>query len=491
MTPPILPLLRGGEEEGWHARKVTKNKAGDTIYKYIGNSMTNIQVRRPTNKDELRKSILKLVDDFYHAGADEKPFQPGSPIPVAGRVYDQEELELLVSSSLDFWLTAGEYASRFEKEFSTYIGLKHSLLVNSGSSANLLAISALTSPKLRDRRLRSGDEVITVAAGFPTTISPIIHNNLVPVFVDVSLPSYNADVNQIEQAITPKTKAIMLAHTLGNPFKLKQVKALAEKHGLWLIEDCCDALGSLHGDRMVGQFGDLATFSFYPAHHITMGEGGCVSTNSMLLKSIVQSMRDWGRDCWCDPGKDNTCTKRFDGQFGALPKGYDHKYVYSHFGFNLKVTEMQAAIGLAQLKKLPGFITRRKENWQMLRSGLSDLAEWLVLPEPEAASDPSWFGFLLTVKEQAGFSREQLVRHLEAKGVQTRMLFAGNMIKQPCFDELRESGQGYRVVGDLSVTDTIMNSTFWIGVYPGLTRDMIAYMIEQIQSFVKKTGAKG
>lgn len=453
--------------------------------------MTNIQVRRPTNKDELRKNILKLVDDFYHAGADEKPFQPGSPIPVAGRVYDQEELELLVSSSLDFWLTAGEYASRFEKEFSAYSGIKHSLLVNSGSSANLLAISALTSPKLGEKRLRAGDEVITVAAGFPTTISPILHNNLVPVFVDVSLPSYNADVMQIEQAVTAKTKAIMLAHTLGNPFKLKQVKALAEKHGLWLIEDCCDALGSQYGDRKVGQIGDIATFSFYPAHHITMGEGGCVSTNSELLKMIVQSMRDWGRDCWCDPGKDNTCAKRFDKQFGALPKGYDHKYVYSHFGFNLKVTEMQAAIGLAQLKKLPGFIARRKENWRLLRSGLSDLAEHLVLPEPETDADPSWFGFLLTVKEQAGFSREQLVRHLETKGIQTRMLFAGNMIKQPCFDELRKSGQGYRVLGDLSVTDTIMNSTFWIGVYPGLTRDMIAYMIEQIQSFVKKAGAKG
>ena len=443
------------------------------------------------NKDEIRRDILNLVADFHKADSGEKIFRPGDPIPVAGRVYDHEELALLVSSSLDFWLTAGRYASEFEEEFSGVTGAKHSLLVNSGSSANLLAISALMSVKLGDRRLRPGDEVITVAAGFPTTVSPIIQNNLAPVFVDVSLPSYNADVEQIEKAITARTKAIILAHTLGNPFNVKQVKAIAERYGLWLIEDCCDALGSIYSDCMVGRFGDIATFSFYPAHHITMGEGGCVSTGSELLKTIIKSLRDWGRDCWCDPGRDDTCRKRFDGTFGELPQGYDHKYVYSHFGFNLKVTEMQAAIGLAQLKKLPAFIERRKQNWKTLRDGLSDMTDYFILPEPEIDADPSWFGFLLTVKESAGFSREQLVRFLEAKCIQTRMLFAGNMIKQPCFDEMRKAGCGYRIVGDLKVTDTIMNNTFWIGVYPGITEEMTAYMIEQIRAFTGYARTKG
>jgi CDP-6-deoxy-D-xylo-4-hexulose-3-dehydrase len=443
------------------------------------------------DKGEIRRDILKLVADYHAASSGEKIFRPGAPIPVAGRVYDHEELELLVSASLDFWLTAGEYASKFEKEFSEYTGIKHSLLVNSGSSANLLAISSLMSVKLGDRRLRSGDEVITVAAGFPTTVSPIIQNNLVPVFVDVSLPSYNADAEQIERAVTGRTKAIMLAHTLGNPFNLEKVRAIAVRHGLWLVEDCCDALGSLYGGRMAGRFGDIATFSFYPAHHITMGEGGCVSTDSDDLKMILRSLRDWGRDCWCDPGSDNTCKKRFDGRFGGLPQGYDHKYVYSHFGFNLKATEMQAAIGLAQLKKLPSFIESRKQNWRALREGLSGMSEYFVLPEPEPGSDPSWFGFLLTVKENAGFKREEIVRYLESKGIQTRMLFAGNMVWQPCFDGMRKEGRGYRTAGDLTVTDTIMNDTFWIGVYPGLDAEKTAYMIGQIKAFTEGARTKG
>jgi CDP-4-dehydro-6-deoxyglucose reductase, E1 len=437
--------------------------------------------------EDIRRQIAELVEKYYNAAFTPRDFIGGkSAIPVAGRVFDEQELQLLTDSALDFWLTSGRFAAEFEKEFAVFTGIRHQIPVNSGSSANLLAVSALMSGVLGSRRLQKGDEVITVAAGFPTTVGPIIQNGLVPVFVDIDLPSYNANPDLVKNAVTEKTRAVILAHTLGNPVNLDRIKETADKYCLWLIEDCCDALGSQYRGRKVGRFGDIATFSFYPAHHITMGEGGCVATDNDTLKTVLRSLRDWGRDCWCDPGADNSCGKRFDGRFGELPSGYDHKYVYSHFGYNLKITDMQAAIGVAQLKKLPMFIESRKKNWKALRDGLAGLSEYFILPEPEPDSDPSWFGFLLTVREGAGFSREQLVRDLESQGVRTRMLFAGNMLKQPCFDEMRKSEKGFRVAGELAVTEQVMNNTFWIGVYPGLTDEMISYVLDTIIKFISK-----
>ena len=421
--------------------------------------------------------------DFKHKTG--KTFTPGDRIPYAGRVFDEKEVAALVDSSLDFWLTTGRYAERFESEFAQFLGVQHCSLTNSGSSANLLAFMALTSPKLGERRIKRGDEVITVAAGFPTTVAPIIQSGAVPVFVDVSFPPYNIDCSQLENALSDKTKAVMVAHTLGNPFDIAAVKSFCNRHSLWLIEDNCDALGSKYlfkGEwRYTGTIGDIGTSSFYPPHHMTMGEGGAVYTDDMLLKRLVESFRDWGRDCWCPSGKDNTCGNRFGQQFGELPYGYDHKYVYSHFGYNLKVTDMQAAIGCAQLEKVPGFIESRKKNWKLLRQGLAGLEDRFILPEATENSDPSWFGFLLTLKKEAGFTRDKIVNHLESKGIQTRMLFAGNLIKHPCFDEMRKDGKGYRVVGELGATDRIMHDTFWVGVYPGMTEEMVRYMVETIK----------
>jgi CDP-6-deoxy-D-xylo-4-hexulose-3-dehydrase len=436
---------------------------------------------------ELREEAIKAAERYYECRhGNKKVFSPGDRIPYAGRVFDEREMAALIDASLDFWLTTGRYAERFEREFSRYLGVAHCSLTNSGSSANLLAITALTSPKLGERRIKKGDEVITVAAGFPTTIAPIIQNGAVPVFVDVTLPTYNVDCSQLEEGLTDRTKAVMLAHTLGNPFDLKSVKDFCERHGLWLVEDNCDALGSryrLDGTwNYTGTIGHIGTSSFYPPHHMTMGEGGAVYTSDSRLKRLIESFRDWGRDCWCPSGRDDTCKHRFTQQLGELPGGYDHKYVYSHLGYNLKVTDMQAAIGCAQLEKLPQFIEARKQNWKRLRDGLAQLTDWFVLPEPTHDSDPSWFGFLITVRENSGITRDHVVDHLEKNGIQTRMLFAGNLIKHPCFDEMRSTGQGYRVVGTLVNTDTIMNHSFWIGVYPGMTADMINFVIETIMA---------
>ena len=435
------------------------------------------------NEQAVRQEILSLVSDYYHTYKEEKePFQPGQRITYAGRVFDEKEMCSLVESALDFWLTTGRYAEEFEREFAKYLGIRYASLVNSGSSANLIAFSVLTAPELGDRRIRRGDEVITVAAGFPTTVTPVIQYGAVPVFVDVTIPQYNIDVSKLEEALSEKTKAVMIAHTLGNPFDLAAVKAFCDKHHLWLVEDNCDALGStytLDGRTcFTGTVGDLGTSRFYPPHHMTMGEGGCVYTNDPLLHRLILSYRDWGRDCVCPSGKDNACGHRFDGQYGQLPRGYDHKYVYSHFGYNLKVTDMQAAIGCEQLKKFPGFAQRRRENWARLRKGLEGVQDKLLLPEAAPNSDPSWFGFMMTVQE--GVDREKVVRYVESKGIQTRMLFSGNLVKHPCFDELRESGQGYRVVGELTNTDRIMRDTFWVGVYPGMTDEMLDYMIKII-----------
>ncbi len=444
----------------------------------------------------LRKITLLETTRYYnkiHKPKNSAPFIAGeSRVNYAGRVYDEDEMTNLVDSSLDFWLTTGRYAEKFEQEFAAYLGVKHCSLTNSGSSANLLAFMALTSPKLGERRINKGDEVITVAATFPTTVAPIIQYGAVPVFVDVTLPTYNIDCTQLEEALSDKTKAVMVAHTLGNPFDLNAVKAFCDRHNLWLIEDNCDALGSrylINGEwKQTGTIGHIGTSSFYPPHHMTMGEGGAVYTDDMTLKRLVESFRDWGRDCWCQSGRDNTCGERFNRQFGELPYGYDHKYVYSHFGYNLKVTDMQAAIGCAQLKKLPDFVEARKKNWQKLKDGLAGSSDVFVLSEATADSDPSWFGFLLTVREGAGFTRDDIVTHLESKGIQTRMLFAGNLIKHPCFDEMREDGKGYRVVGSLNNTDQIMNDTFWIGVYPGMTDEMISFMVQTILEFVEQHG---
>lgn len=434
---------------------------------------------------ELREqAIAAAVAYCRHAHAPQAAFSPGDRIPYAGRVFDEREIANLIDASLDFWLTTGRYAERFEQEFASYLGVQHCSLTNSGSSANLLAFMALTSPKLGERRIARGDEIITVAAGFPTTVAPIIQYGAVPVFVDVSLPTYNIDVTQLEAALSAKTKAVMVAHTLGNPFDLASVKAFCDRHQLWLIEDNCDALGSryqLHGKwHYTGTVGHIGTSSFYPPHHMTMGEGGAVYTNDTQLRRLIESFRDWGRDCWCPSGRDNTCKNRFGQQFGELPFGYDHKYVYSHFGYNLKVTDLQAAIGCAQLEKLPAFIEARQQNWHTLRQGLAGLEEFFILPEATPDSAPSWFGFLLTMRDNSGLSRDRVVAHLEKSGIQTRMLFAGNLIKHPCFDELRATGQGYRVIGTLDQTERIMRDTFWVGVYPGMTDKALAYIIETL-----------
>ena len=436
---------------------------------------------------EARAEILGAVADYYKQyKSEKKAFEPGDRITYAARVFDEKEMCSLVDASLDFWLTTGRFADQFEREFAKWLGVRFASLVNSGSSANLIAFSALTAPELGERRIKRGDEVITVAAGFPTTVTPVLQYGAVPVFVDVTIPQYNIDVTQLEATRSEKTKAVMIAHTLGNPFDLAAVRAFCDKYNLWLVVDNCDALGSTYtidGEtRLTGTVGDIGTSSFYPPHHMTMGEGGCVYTNDPLLHRLINSYRDWGRDCMCPSGRDNICGHRFDGQYGELPKGYDHKYVYSHFGYNLKVTDMQAAIGCEQLKKFPRFVERRKHNWARLRKALEGVQDKLILPEPAPNSDPSWFGFLLTVRE--GVDREKVVRYVENKGVQTRMLFSGNLIKHPCFDEMRATGEGYRVVGTLENTDRIMRDTFWVGVYPGMTDEMIDYMAKTIAEAV-------
>jgi CDP-6-deoxy-D-xylo-4-hexulose-3-dehydrase len=421
----------------------------------------------------LRSEILSLVREYYKAAFPATQFTPGeSDVPYAGRVFDDEELVHLVDSSLDFWLTTGRFAARFEREFARFFGCREAILVNSGSSANLVALSALTSPKLGDRALRPGDEVIAVAAGFPTTVNPIVQNRLVPVFLDVDVPTYNVDVRQLEEALSPRTRAVMLAHTLGNPFNLEAVTAFTRRHDLWLVEDCCDAVGSLYNGRRVGTFGDLATVSFYPAHHLTMGEGGCVLTGKPLLRTIAESFRDWGRDCWCEPGRDNTCGKRFQEQSGGLPCGYDHKYTYSHIGYNLKLTDMQASVGVAQLSKLPGFIAARRGNFRTLFEGLAGMTEFFILPEATPNSDPSWFGFPIAVRPDAPFTRNEVTSHLEKHKIATRLLFGGNLVRQPAYRDIEK-----RVIGDLPNSDFVMNNVFWIGVYPGLGPDRIDYIL--------------
>ena len=440
---------------------------------------------------DLRKNVITAAVNYYKTvyGKEKAKFSPGDRILYAGRVFDEQEIINLIESSLDFWLTTGRFSKQFERSLAEFLGVEYCVLTNSGSSANLLAFMALTSLKLGEKRIKVNDEVITVAAAFPTTVAPIIQYGAVPVFVDVTLPEYNIDCTKLEMALSAKTKAVMVAHTLGNPFDLQVVKDFCDENNLWLIEDNCDALGSeyLYNGKWkyTGTVGHIGTSSFYPPHHITMGEGGAVYTDDALLKRIIESYRDWGRDCWCPSGHDNTCQKRFSQQFGELPYGYDHKYVYSHFGYNLKATEMQAAVGCAQLEKLPGFIEVRKRNWKLLRDGLDDLHNVFILPEPTEKSDPSWFGFLLTVKENAGFSRDAIVSRLEAIGIQTRMLFAGNILKQPCFDEMRKSGKGYRIIGELINTDIIMNRAFWLGVYPGMTEEMIGFVINTVKGFVR------
>lgn len=444
---------------------------------------------RWTSEQEARQSILEAVASYYRLyKAPKKDFEPGDRITYAARVFDEKEMCALVDSALDFWLTTGRYADEFEREFAKWLGVKYANLVNSGSSANLIAFSVLTAPELGERQIKPGDEVITVAAGFPTTVTPVIQYGAIPVFVDVTIPQYNIDVTKLEEAVSEKTKAVMIAHTLGNPFDLGAVKAFCDKNNLWLVEDNCDALGStytINGEaKLTGTVGDIGTSSFYPPHHMTMGEGGCVYTNDPLLNRLIKSYRDWGRDCVCGSGQDNVCQHRFDGQYGQLPKGYDHKYVYSHFGYNLKVTDMQAAIGCEQLKKFPGFVERRRHNWQRLHRALEGVQDRLILPEAAPNSNPSWFGFLMTVKE--GIDREKVVRYVEDKGVQTRMLFSGNLIKHPCFNQMRETGSGYRVVGELTETDRIMRDTFWVGVYPGMTDEMIDYMAKVICEAVQE-----
>ena len=434
------------------------------------------------SEQEARKEILGQVREYCKKYHGKKEYRTGDRISYAGRIYDEKEMENLVDASLDFWLTAGKYAEQFEKGLADYLQVRHCYAVNSGSSANLLAFMALTSPLLEERQVLPGDEVITVAAGFPTTVTPILQYGAVPVFVDVTIPQYDIDTSMLEEALSEKTKAVMLAHTLGNPFDLKRVRAFCDQHGLWLVEDNCDALGSEYtidgAVRLTGTIGDIGTSSFYPPHHMTMGEGGAVYTDDALLARILRSMRDWGRDCICSPGRDNMCGHRFDRQYGELPLGYDHKYVYSHFGYNLKITDMQAAVGCAQLEKLPDFVRARKENFAYLHERLETAQDKLILPCANEDSDPSWFGFMITCKEEG--LKNKVVRHLEENGIQTRMLFAGNLTKQPCFDQMRKAGEGYRIVGSLSNTDLIMEHSFWIGVYPGMSREMLEDMAERI-----------
>ena len=443
------------------------------------------------NEAEAREQIKAMVAEYYHDFKEKKtPYQEGDRITYAARVFDEKEMCALTDATLDFWLTTGRFADQFEKEFAKWIGVKFAHLVNSGSSANLIAFMTLTAPELGDRQIRKGDEIITVACGFPTTVTPAIQYGAVPVFVDVTVPQYNIDVTKLEAALSPKTKAVMIAHTLGNPFDLSAVKAFCDAHNLWLVEDNCDALGTqytINGEtRFTGTWGDIGTSSFYPPHHMTMGEGGCVYTNNPLLNRLILSFRDWGRDCICPSGQDNFCGHRFDGQFGELPKGYDHKYVYSHFGYNLKATDMQAAIGCAQLEKFPAFVAKRKANYARLRDGLKDLPQ-LKAFRPLPASDPSWFGFLMTVQPQAGFTRNDLARHLEAANIQTRNLFAGNLTRHPCMEALVR-GIDYRVVGTLANTDTLMNDALWIGLYPGMDEAKLAYMVKTIRDFCAFAG---
>jgi CDP-6-deoxy-D-xylo-4-hexulose-3-dehydrase len=429
---------------------------------------------------DLKGRILRQVREYSHEAFRPAEFVPGeTPVPVSGRVFDADDVAHLAEATLDFWLTTGRFADRFEAELARFVGVRNAAFCNSGSSANLLAISALTSPALRERQLAPGDEVITVAAGFPTTINPIVQNGLVPVFVDIDLGTYEATAARVADAVGPRTKAIVLAHTLGNAFDLDAIGSVAREHGLWLVEDNCDALGTRYRDRHTGTFGDLATCSFYPAHHITTGEGGAVLTSQPRLKTIVESFRDWGRDCWCKPGDADTCGKRFNWQLGELPAGYDHKYIYSHIGYNLKATDMQAAVGVAQLQKLPGFIEARKRNWKRLREGLADLEPFLILPEPTPNSDPSWFGFAITVRPDAPFTRREFVRFLESRKIGTRLLFGGNLLRQPAY-----RGIAHRVVGSLTTTDLVMANTFWIGVYPGITDQMADYVVEAMHGYV-------
>lgn len=433
-------------------------------------------------EQQAKEEILALVKDYCNTYHNTKKYKEGDRIPYASRVYDSDEMVNLVDSALEFWLTSGRYTDQFEKEFAEYLGVRYCSLVNSGSSANLIAFMALTSPLLGEKAIKKGDEVITVAAGFPTTVTPIIQYGAVPVFVDVTIPQYNIDVTQLEKAYSEKTKAVMIAHTLGNPFDLEAIKEFCDKHDLWLVEDNCDALGSeftIDGKTYkTGTVGDIGTSSFYPPHHMTMGEGGAVYTDSPILNKIIKSFRDWGRDCVCPPGKDNLCGHRFDKQYGELPLGYDHKYVYSHFGYNLKATDLQASIGCAQLKKFPKFVERRRYNFEKLKKLLEVVSDKIILPEACHDSNPSWFGFLITCKE--GIDKSKVVQYVESKGVQTRMLFAGNLTLQPCFNEMREKQEGYRVVGELTNTNKIMEKTFWIGVYPGMTDEMIEYMAKTI-----------
>jgi CDP-4-dehydro-6-deoxyglucose reductase, E1 len=434
------------------------------------------------SEHNFRKEIFAKISEFYKEYHKKMDFVPGqSPIHYAGRVYDEKEIISLVDSALDFWLTTGRFSKQFEKNLAEFLGVKHCLLTNSGSSANLLAVSALTSPKLGEKRLIPGDEVITTACGFPTTLNPILQNNLVPVFVDIELGTYNIQVEQIENAISEKTKAIIIPHTLGNPADLGSISKLVKKNNLWFIEDNCDALGSRYRGKYTGSFGDISTCSFYPAHHITMGEGGAVLTSDPLLKKIIMSFRDWGRDCWCEPGCDNSCGKRFDWQLGDLPKGYDHKYIYSHIGYNLKVTDMQAAVGVEQLKKLPGFVEQRKQNFNVFYKGLKKYHIYFILPEPSPGAEPSWFGFPIFVKGDAPFSRNDIVRYLEANKIATRMLFGGNLIQQPAYSEMI-----YRNVGSLVNTELVMNNLFWIGVYPGIGESQIKYILNVFKNFFKQ-----
>lgn len=436
------------------------------------------------SETEAREQIKSMVADYYHQFKEKnEPYRQGDRISYASRVYDEKEMMSLTDAMLDFWLTTGRFSEQFEKEFEEWIGVKYAHLVNSGSSANLIAFSVLTAPELGERQIKRGDEVITVACGFPTTVTPVLQYGAVPVFVDVTVPQYNIDVTKLEEALSEKTRAVMIAHTLGNPFDLAAVKAFCEKHELWLIEDNCDALGSEYTidgtTKYTGTWGDIGTSSFYPPHHMTMGEGGCVYTDNPLLHRLILSYRDWGRDCICPSGQDNFCGHRFDKQFGELPVGYDHKYVYSHFGYNLKVTDMQAAVGCEQLKKFPGFIERRRHNWERLYKALEPVADKLILPTPAENSRPSWFGFLISVKQESGLERNRMTQYIEAHNVQTRLLFSGNLIKHPCFDQIRGT-DAYRVVGGLENTEYIMNHTFWVGVYPGMTDEMIDYMAEVI-----------
>jgi CDP-6-deoxy-D-xylo-4-hexulose-3-dehydrase len=431
-------------------------------------------------KEEIRLKMRQLVEEYYREAFPAKEFIPGEfPVPVAGRVFDEREIQGIVDSGLDFWLTTGRFAELFEKKFAKFVGVRDARLVNSGSSANLLAVTVLTSPTLGERQLKPGDEVITVAAGFPTTVNPIIQNRLIPVFVDVELGTYNVDVTQLEKALSPRTKAMIFAHTLGNPFNLAAVAEFAKKHNLWLIEDCCDALGSSYQGRRVGTFGDLCTFSFYPAHHITMGEGGAVGTSKPQLTKLIESFRDWGRDCWCAPGKDNTCGKRFGWELGEMPFGYDHKYTYSHIGYNLKVSDMQAAVGVAQLDKLMDFIAARKQNFATLTELLTTLSKKLLLPVATVSSDPSWFGFPIAVRPESGVKRDDLVKFLNSRKIGTRLLFGGNLLRQPAY-----AGIEKRVIGTLPNSDFITENVFWIGVYPGLTRPMLDFIAESIQAFL-------